>query len=332
MKRPRPRAEVALALAVVLLSACGGRTSGTSALPPLPPPKAGKHFTHIVIVVQENRTFDNLFATFPGADGTTTGKTHDGRRRLTKGNLESQISPNNGYLYWISDWRGGNMDGFDLVPIGKIPGTYVYQYVDPAQIRPYWTLAQQYVLADHMFQTEGSGSFTAHQDLIAGGTAIDSTHSLIDFPSMPPWGCDSPAGTVTTLITRDEGYEFNEGPFPCSSIARCEIPRRGGNFVALLRPGSRKELRRRPLERVRCDQGGARRSAVGEKRRVAGDRHFHGYREWLASGGELGNSRLPKLRSPGRHVGHRPVMGGAARKCRREEFRLEQHGNLGRLG
>ena len=215
MKRPRPRAGVALALAAVLLSACGGRTSGTSALPPLPPPKAGKHFTHIVIVVQENRTFDNLFATFPGADGTTTGKTHDGRRRLTKGNLESQISPNNGYLYWISDWRGGNMDGFDLVPIGKIPGTYVYQYVDPAQIRPYWTLAQQYVLADHMFQTEGSGSFTAHQDLIAGGTAIDATHSLIDFPSMPPWGCDSPAGTVTTLITRDEGYEFNEGPFPC---------------------------------------------------------------------------------------------------------------------
>ena len=61
------------------------------------------------------------------------------------------------------------MNGFDTVPIGSTPGTYVYQYVDPAQIRPYWDMAKQYVLADHFFQTQGSGSFTAHQDLIARG-------------------------------------------------------------------------------------------------------------------------------------------------------------------
>ncbi|MFZ0031371.1 MAG: alkaline phosphatase family protein, partial [Candidatus Cybelea sp.] len=29
---------------------------------------------HVVIVIQENRSFDNFFATFPGADGTKTGK------------------------------------------------------------------------------------------------------------------------------------------------------------------------------------------------------------------------------------------------------------------
>ncbi len=44
-------------------------------------------------------------------------------------------------------------------------GTKVYQYVNPSQIGPYWQLAQQYVLADQMFQTQGSGSFTAHQSL-----------------------------------------------------------------------------------------------------------------------------------------------------------------------
>ena len=65
------------------------------------------------------------------------------------------------------------MDGFDLskIPATTPIGTYPYQYVDPQQIQPYWTIAQQYVLADHMFQTQGSGSFTAHQDLIAGATA-----------------------------------------------------------------------------------------------------------------------------------------------------------------
>lgn len=209
------RATAAAALAAaLLLSACAGSGAHPATLA-LPPAKPGKHFTHVVIVVQENRTFDNLFATFPGADGTKIGKTHDGTRALYAANLESPISPNNGYLYWLEDYNFGKMNGFDQVPIGQTPGTYVYQYVDPAQIAPYWSLAKQYVLADHLFQTEGSGSFTAHQDLIAGGTAVDPTHSLIDFPSLPPWGCDSPSGTVTTLITKQNGYEGDQGPFPC---------------------------------------------------------------------------------------------------------------------
>ena len=63
------------------------------------------------------------------------------------------------------------MDGFDTIGFGASgqngpAGTYPYRYIDPAQIAPYWTMAKQYVLADHMFQTQGSGSFTGHQDLI----------------------------------------------------------------------------------------------------------------------------------------------------------------------
>jgi phospholipase C len=208
-----------LLCAAALLSGCGGRSAlpgaSSSGLPPLPPAQKGKYFAHIVIIIQENRTFDNLFATFPGADGTSRGRTHNGSRLLKKGDLESKISPHNGYLYWIQDYNHGQMNGFDRVPIGNIPGTYVYQYVDPAQIRPYWTLAKEYVLADHMFQTQGSGSFTAHQDLIAGGTAINATQSLIDYPDGRPWGCDAPAGTVTSLITSQNQYLANQGPFPC---------------------------------------------------------------------------------------------------------------------
>jgi phospholipase C len=208
-------------LIALALSGCGGGGGGGSApqgpfLPP-PPAKAGKYFTHIVLIIQENRTFDNLFATFPGADGTTVGKTHNGHRRLTRSNLNSRISPNNGYHFWIRDYNHGNMNGFDLVPIGKEPGTYVYQYVDPSQIQPYWTLAKQYVLSDHTFQTEGSGSFTAHQDLIRGGTELDASHNVIDFPTGQPWGCDAPPGTVTSLITRNNQYLGDQGPRPCFS-------------------------------------------------------------------------------------------------------------------
>lgn len=205
-----------------MLAACGGSSStgGTAPFLPLPAPNRGKYFTHIVIVIQENRTFDNLFATFPGADGARLGKTHDGTRRLRAGNLYSSIDPHNRYSYWTRDCdadRTGTcrMDGFDTVPIGATPGTYVYQYVNPAQIKPYWDMARQYVLADHFFQSQGSGSFTAHQDLIRGGSGVSPAQSLIDLPTSLPWGCDAPAGTVTSLITPDNHYELDRGPFPC---------------------------------------------------------------------------------------------------------------------
>lgn len=194
----------------------GGGSSASGPLPPPPPAKKGKYFTHIVILIQENRTFDNLFATYPGADGTTRGKTHNGGTlELKESSLASSVSPNNAYQYWKTDYNGGKMNGFDIVPIGKTPGTYVYQYVNPSQIRPYWDLAKQYVLADHTFQTQGSGSFTAHQDLIRGGTELSSSKSLIDFPSSAPWGCDAPNGTRTSLITEENQYETLQGPFPC---------------------------------------------------------------------------------------------------------------------
>jgi phospholipase C len=188
---------------------------------------------HIVIVVQENRSFDNLFSTFPYADGTLTGEaaavpSSDQSQcpiaqkesvPLAKKNLAVGDDFGHKYADFLVDYAGGAMDGFDLDPIpgnpSKIACLHPYQYADPAQITPYWDIAQQYVLADHMYQTQASGSFTAHQDLIAGGTAISTAASIIDDPTGFPWGCDSPPNTKTSLITIGGQYEPNEGPFPC---------------------------------------------------------------------------------------------------------------------
>ncbi len=220
----------AFACLTAVFAGCGGGGGNgptTGPLPNLPPAKAGKYFKHIVIIIQENRTYDNLFATFPGGDGVTVGKGHTGQNiPLAKANLESRISPGNGYeCCWIRDWNNGRMNGFDTVNIGPINGQYVYQYVDPAQIVPYWDLARQYVLSDHMFQTEGSGSYTAHQDLIAGGTNIDPAHAVIDFPSIGPvWGCDAGKGSQTSLITKTNDFMHNAGPFPCLSYQTLRDP------------------------------------------------------------------------------------------------------------
>jgi phospholipase C len=177
---------------------------------------------HVVILVQENRTFDNFFATFPGADGTTHGTLHTGQViPLSKSPLLSADGLDHTYRAYRQAYDGGKMDGFDLernTVTGQPAGAYPYSYVDPRQIAPYWTMAKRYALLDHFFQTQGSASFTAHQDLIAAGTPVTPTQYVIDDPSNLPWGCGwSPAGTITSLITLQDKYETNQGPFPCYS-------------------------------------------------------------------------------------------------------------------
>ena len=206
---------------------------------------------HVVIVIQENRSFDNLFATFPGADGTKTGKVaampqsertfcgDNGMPVITKptsvpltetdlvgtgfgknGNFAKDTDLDHIYSGFQKEHDAGKMDGFDLTGTdadgsGFPACTYAYQYVNPSDIAPYWDMAKQYVLADHTFQTQGSGSFTAHQDLIAGGTQIGENEALIDNPTYFPWGCDANPPVRTAVIKRDGKVYRYGGPFPC---------------------------------------------------------------------------------------------------------------------
>jgi phospholipase C len=207
---------------------------------------------HVVIVIQENRSFDNFFSTFPGADGTKTGKAarmsaterqycaSQGMPPISKptsvplqetdlfgsgfgksGNFDYNTDLDHVHTGFMTDRDGGKMDGFDLTGTGANGSgfpvcTYPYQYVNPSDIAPYWDIAKQYVLADHTFQTQGSGSFTGHQDLIAAGTQISSDEALIDNPSYFPWGCDANGSVRTAIIKRgsQKVYPFG-GPFPC---------------------------------------------------------------------------------------------------------------------
>jgi phospholipase C len=183
---------------------------------------------HVILMVQENRTFNDFFATFPGTDGTTTGVIKKSSEchvagthtiRLKKVPLAVVKDLDHHYQdYWTS-YDSGNMDDFDDAKFGNgAPEcTYPYQYTDPADIQPYWKLARQYALAEHMFTTQGGTSFSAHQDLIRGSTQISSSVALVNNPSGIPWGCDAPPGKRTSLITKNGRYEAGQGPFPCSN-------------------------------------------------------------------------------------------------------------------
>ena len=191
-------------------------------------PASSAYIQHVVIIVQENRSFDDFFATFPGADGTTQGwmKGPGGDTAVTlkMAGLDSE-SLGHQHDSFLKEYDRGKMDGFNLVKralkkgVTVKAGTYPYRYVKPSEIQPYWAIAQEYVLADHMFSTQSSSSFTAHQDLIAGGTPIGNGDNVIDFPAPPSWGCNAPNGTVTSFIDAQGKYHRDKGPFPCFTYA-----------------------------------------------------------------------------------------------------------------
>jgi phospholipase C len=223
---------IAIAVAALALASCAtgsppASESGVSAALPASGSGGSTPISHIVIIVQENRSFDDFFSTFPNADGTTQGlmKTSSGDQYvpLKEVDLNESCDFRHSYNQYTRDLDGGKMDGFNLEGgSGKCPGRALapYQYVNPSEIAPYWDMAKQYVLADHLFQTQGSGSFTGHQDLIRGDTVINKnqTKSLVNIPTGAPWGCDAPHGTRTSLIV-DVGsqveFKKNKGPFPC---------------------------------------------------------------------------------------------------------------------
>lgn len=271
------------ALLLISAAAACARQTGYGGQPLLPPAILASDaatkgpIKHVIIVIQENRSFDDLFAHFPGANGAGAGLAQPMPRSiasycreqhqrvvtkptsvpLTEVDLLGKGFPKDsqgkdfdedqdlshdfrhGYLGDCdAGGKGGKlrpgasnpcaMDGFDLSFSGANGSgsqsghpncTYTYQYVDPKSIQPYWEMARQYVLADNAFQTQGSLSFTAHQALIAGGTAINDRESVIDDPTYWPWGCDAPPGVRTDLITTGGEYLFDKGPFPCFSYA-----------------------------------------------------------------------------------------------------------------
>jgi phospholipase C len=229
-------------LFAAVIAGCGGNglspANGNAAARIARPASASSPspIQHVIIMVQENRTFNDFFATFPGADGTVSAHVaadpkcnppiQKGSISLREVNLVLGKDLDHRFSGYQTARDKGKMDGFDRVKFGNdLPEcSYPYMYTNPSQIAPYWLMAQQYTLAEHMFTTQGSGSFTAHQDLIAGTTAIQPNRAMVDLPtcggSSCVWGCDAPPRTHTHLITA-KSQELNmrrfPGPYPCSN-------------------------------------------------------------------------------------------------------------------
>ena len=153
--------------------------------------------------MQENRSFDNLFNGFPGADSVRTGMKKGIEVPLAPIPLGGGSDTDHTHTGWWEQWDGGKMDNF------ANKGTMrPYSYVKPGDVAPYWTLARNFTLGDRMFQANTGPSFVAHQYMIAG-----QSEKATEDPSGAVWGC----GAADDARVKQLGPNGTDTPgvFPC---------------------------------------------------------------------------------------------------------------------
>jgi phospholipase C len=227
----RPLAVASFLLAALLVG-CGGvggtpggggggptpaPTSTPSPGPTATPTPSGK-IKHVVVVIQENRSVDNLFHGFPGADTVSVGSWGSQQVTLQPFDLASPYSIDHTHGAFLRGFDRGKMDGFGDVDGGDFgggkrakAGTAAYVYVPQSDVQPYWDLASQFALSDETFESYQGPSFVSHLFMIAG-----QADQMAENPNGSPWGCDAPAGT--TVATIDARGEHHDGMFPCVTM------------------------------------------------------------------------------------------------------------------
>jgi phospholipase C len=224
-------AAAALSTLVVATSSDGRASRGTrvplaaySSAKPSQIPRGIHKIRHIVVIVQENRSFDSYFGTYPGADGFPT---RNGRFAVCVPNparhrcdypyhdrslVNVGAAHNEGAAK--ADIAGGRMNGF-IAEAQRTNGrihTDVMGYHDARDIPNYWTYARLFVLQDHMFESDASWSLPAHLFMVSEWSATCA--------SANPFSCvnDDEQATLARELEVDAEGQSRRSPLPHSTV------------------------------------------------------------------------------------------------------------------
>lgn len=168
---------------------------------------AGK-IQHVVFIIQENRSFDDMFQGYPGADTVSYGRDSSGKKiALQPVPLSRQYEVDHSLQAMLEACDGAGtipgtkcrMDGFNNETGFGGPPNPQYVYVPHRDSKPYFAMAREWVLADRTFQSQLDESFVAHQYAIAA--QADST---VDLPTLR-WACGQGKKDTVSTITPQRG-------------------------------------------------------------------------------------------------------------------------------
>ncbi|MCI0633145.1 MAG: hypothetical protein L0206_04405 [Actinobacteria bacterium] len=203
-----------LALAGATLYACtgGGRklpVTGPTATASVVANETLWPIKRVIYVMMENRSFDNLFGAFPGANGANVG---------VKYGQEVPLAPCPAWLpgdlphdraAHLNAVNGGAYDGFAF---GQFGDPWAYTTFDGSGVPNYWSWARDYVLCDNFFASVGGPSYPNHFFFVAGqaGGALDNpenieTREMEDGRRFKSWGCDAVGESAFVLVKDGAG-------------------------------------------------------------------------------------------------------------------------------
>jgi len=171
-------------------------------------------FKHIIVVIQENRTPDNLFGSNPnfepGVDIASSGVTSTGYTvTLTPEPLDGCYDISHTH----ASFEAAYTQGFDREPFSmpagcSAPGNPQYKYVDNSTgtVQPYFDIAMSNGFANRMFQTNQGPSLPAHQFLF-GGTSAPTADTQA--------GCAAPSTARIALIDALGSETSHPAIYPC---------------------------------------------------------------------------------------------------------------------
>ncbi len=198
------------------IAAAGCIAAGSSAASSAPPADSIHKIEHVVIIMQENRSFDSYFGTFPGADGIpmrggvpTVCAPDPTDGTCVKPYLEKSDRNRGGphaAAASVADVNGGKMNGFVATaqrglkrcrdpeaPNCANDGHDTMGYHDGHDLANYWTYARDFVLQDRLFEPNASWSLPQHLFMVSEWSAVCSQRgnpmscvNALDHPDNPP--------------------------------------------------------------------------------------------------------------------------------------------------
>ncbi len=173
----------------------------------------------VVYLMLENRSFDNLFGAYPGANGARVGNDLGKEIPLRRcpAWLPGDLPHDFGAAY--ADVNDGKMDNFKLAWLSEVSEYYAYSQIAREDVPNYWDWASEYVLCDNLFASVLGPSFPNHLCFVAGDHygAFDNPENSRPVPvpeggRSKSWGCDAPDNVFVYL--RDADRELTEAR-PC---------------------------------------------------------------------------------------------------------------------